>query len=184
MLIYLTAIDGEQNRVKFENIYQKNRNIMFHVAYSILDNEADAEDVVHMSFMRLAENFEKYEQKSVDELCSLCISITKHISIDVYRKRKNISEFEIENLILFNDNIDFQPDEYLEKEIQRNYIQELIHEIPEKARIILELKYYQGLDNKEIARLLDLKPKTVELRLFRAKEQLKQLLQEKENIVL
>ena len=58
MLIYLNVIDGNQNQNKFENVYNKNKNLMFHIAYSILNNEADAEDAVHTSFMRLAENFE------------------------------------------------------------------------------------------------------------------------------
>ncbi len=158
---------------------------MFHVAYSILNNEADAEDAVHTSFMRLAENFENYNQKSVDELCSLCITIVKHISIDIYRKRRKISDFEVENLVLFNDDdINFLPEGYIEKEMQHIYIAELIQKLPENSRIILELKYYQELDNKEISRLLNLKPKTVELRLYRAKEKLQQLIQESKYFVL
>lgn len=184
MLIYLNVIDGDQNRTKFENVYNKNKNLMFHVAYSILNNEADSEDAVHTSFMRLAENFENYNQKSIDELCSLCITIVKHISIDIYRRRSKISDFEVEDLVLFNTDINFHPDGYIEQEMQHIYIAELIQKLPENSRIILELKYYQELDNKEISRLLNLKPKTVELRLYRAKEKLQQLIQESKYFVL
>ena len=68
--------------------------------------------------------------------------------------------------------------------MQHIYIAELIQKLPENSRIILELKYYQELDNKEISRLLNLKPKTVELRLYRAKEKLQQLIQESKYFVL
>lgn len=88
MLMYLDAIVGEQSQHMFEKIYKKNRKIMFFVSNSILKNEAEAEDVVHTSFLRLAENFERYEKKSLEELCSLCIIIAKNISIDLYRKKR------------------------------------------------------------------------------------------------
>jgi RNA polymerase sigma-70 factor (ECF subfamily) len=176
--MYLDAIVGEQSQHMFEKIYKKNRKIMFFVSNSILKNEAEAEDVVHTSFLRLAENFERYEKKSLEELCSLCIIIAKNISIDLYRKKKKISDVEVERLVLISDECIFQPDEYVEQEEQKRYLHELIHKIPESYRLILEMKYYQGLENKEIAQLLNIKIRTVEQRLYRAKERLKQVLNE------
>jgi sigma-70 region 2 family protein len=55
MLGYLAAMETESDRTKFETIYLAYRGLMYHVAYYILKNPQDAEDVVHQSFVKLAE---------------------------------------------------------------------------------------------------------------------------------
>ena len=56
MLMYFTMIDSPPNQSKFEKIYLTYRNLMYRAAYSILKNEADAEDAVHNAFVKIAEN--------------------------------------------------------------------------------------------------------------------------------
>ena len=45
--MYMSFIDSEDDREKFEIIYHEYRKRMFSVAYSILHNNEDAEDAVH-----------------------------------------------------------------------------------------------------------------------------------------
>ena len=56
MLIYLQVIETEEDKNKFEDIYQKYRGLMYYVAYKRLHHEQDAEDAVHHAFMKIAEN--------------------------------------------------------------------------------------------------------------------------------
>ena len=43
--LYLALVDEEQ-KDKFEQVYYKYRNLLYYVAYEILQNERDAEDAV------------------------------------------------------------------------------------------------------------------------------------------
>lgn len=54
--MYMSFIDSEDDREKFEIIYHEYRKRMVSVAYSILHNNEDAEDAVHETFIRIAKN--------------------------------------------------------------------------------------------------------------------------------
>jgi len=51
MLIYLQMIENEEEKLKFIQIYEKYKDLMFYVAKHILGNDADAEDAVHEAFL-------------------------------------------------------------------------------------------------------------------------------------
>lgn len=55
MLIYLAAINSDEDKTKFELIYRQYRNLMYYVANQILHNICDAEDVVHQAFLKIIE---------------------------------------------------------------------------------------------------------------------------------
>ena len=54
LTVYLSLIDDVQQRIEFEEIYTTYRMQMMHLAKSFFENEADAEDVVHDVFVRIA----------------------------------------------------------------------------------------------------------------------------------
>ena len=47
MLIYLQIIETDEDKSKFEQIYEAYRGLMFHAAFKVLTHEQDAEDAVH-----------------------------------------------------------------------------------------------------------------------------------------
>ena len=49
--------------------------------------------------------------------------------------------------------------------------------LPELQKEILELKYYHELTNKEISKILGISPKNVEVRLYRARNKMKELIE-------
>ena len=53
MLFFLMMIDSDEERSKFEIIYNNYRNLMFFVAKNILNNDSDAEDAVHDAFLKI-----------------------------------------------------------------------------------------------------------------------------------
>ena len=59
MLIYLQMIETPEDRSKFEIIYTEYRNMMYSVAFKILQNVMDAEDATHQAFVKIAENIKK-----------------------------------------------------------------------------------------------------------------------------
>ncbi len=56
MLIHLSVIESEDDRSKFEVIYERYRGLMFYTAMQILNHQQDAEDAVHQAFVSIIEN--------------------------------------------------------------------------------------------------------------------------------
>ena len=70
------------------------------------------------------------------------------------------------------------PEEALLQKSQAEILREMIRQLPEKYRLPLQLHYSADLPVKEIAKLMKLPESTVKTRLRRAKEQLRQKLEE------
>ena len=70
------------------------------------------------------------------------------------------------------------PEEALLQKSQTEVLRELIRQLPEGYRLPLQLHYSADLPVKEIAKLIKLPESTVKTRLRRAKEQLRQKLEE------
>ena len=71
-------------------------------------------------------------------------------------------------------------DQPLENVIQEEGEKELLEAmkiLPEKLRLVLELRYFHEYSNGEIAKILDISKKNVEIRLYRAKKKMKEVLQ-------
>lgn len=54
MISFLMLIDSETDREKFKKLYEAYQKKMLYVAYQILNNQQDAEDVVQDSFLAIA----------------------------------------------------------------------------------------------------------------------------------
>lgn len=76
----------------------------------------------------------------------------------------------------------FQDNQDVEFEVMSTYvakdIQDAINKLPEHHRTVIVLRYLQDLSYNEIADCLDLPLNTVKSYLFRARQQLQNLLQE------
>ena len=61
---------------------------------------------------------------------------------------------------------------------EREELEELFS-LPPEDRAVIHLHYYEGYSTDEIARMLSCRPGTVRSRLYRARERLRKLLQQK-----
>lgn len=180
MLIFLEMLDSDEERLSFQEVYEKNYMKMFYTALNMVKNGHMAEDAVHEAFLKLAEKYSEYVSYSEERMSSLCLIMTKQRVIDMLRKDKNIdlkdindydreliSEEKVIDSIVLNE--------------EREAIRRGVKKLTETSRNVLELKYYNGLDNSEISKILGITKKHVEVRLNRAREALKKVM-EKEDI--
>ena len=86
--------ESEDDKVKFEEIYLKYKSLMFYAANKILHNEQDAEDAVHMAFIKIAENIKKIGVLDCPKTRSYIVTIVEHKAIDIYRKKSRHKESE------------------------------------------------------------------------------------------
>lgn len=164
-------IETEDDRNKFERLYIKYRNLMFYIANQILHNEVIAEDAVHYTFLKIIEIIDKIEDISCHKTKSLIVIMTRNNSINIYNRAKhhaNIPFDEVEDAIS-DDRTDTS---------EMNFIMSAILGIPVIYSDILKLKYIQGYTNSEIAELLNITEANVRKRLERAREMLKNALEQ------
>lgn len=179
MLIFLEMLNSEEERLSFQEVYEKNYMKMFYAAYNMVKNGHMAEDAVHEAFLKLAEKYPEYKSYSDERMTSLCIVITKQRAVDMLRKDMKI------DLKDFND----YEEELISEEVvidsivlneRKATLRNGIDKLTETSRNILELKYYHDLSNSEISEILGISKKHVEVRLNRARAALKKIIEKEE----
>lgn len=170
MIIYLQMIESDEDKSKFETIYQEYRGLMYHIAYKYLQHEQDAEDAVHHAFVKIAENISKISDPMSPKTKNFIVTIIENRSIDILRvdRKKNVIPFNEALNIGFNEPTT-EPDNQLAKCI--------LMLTPEQRQVIW-LKYYYGYDLKEISQMLDISLSWAQKIDQRGKKKLELLLQE------
>ena len=171
------ALAGEQDA--FAQLVERYKDPVYHVAYRMLSNAAEAEDVAQETFVRAYTQLGTY--KSEHRFSTWLLSITSHLAIDQLRRRRFLA-LPLEDVPFLEwlaDN-DTGPEEAALEGEQHDEMQLLIQKLPAKYRAVVLLRYWQDLSYEEIATALSLTPALVKARLHRARELLARHLKENE----
>jgi len=164
----------------FEKIVKKYQNRVASLVYLVLGKNIDNEDIVQEVFLRVYHSLMRYEPKV--SFYSWLYRIVINICIDEIRRKK------IRKIITFDfltDNIygsihgeesESPVDVILAKE-KKDIIQSALQRISPSYRIVLILREYNDMDYKEIANVLNLSVEAVKSRIFRARQEMRKLLQ-------
>lgn len=167
--LYLSLIDSDESKDKFEELYLKYRKQMKKIAFKILGDDGLAEDAVHNAFLKIISNFDKFKEIDCQETKNLIVIIIRSVSIDIYRKRNR----EFEKTDILDKEISTETDF---SAVQVETVLKAIEALPEIYSDILLLKIEYDYKDKEIAEILGTNVNTVSKRLERARKQLKQQL--------
>ena len=150
-------------------------------AFGYVENNYDAEEIVQIAFLKLIGKVARLKTLECCKLIAYIVSTIETTSLDFIRKRNRHSN----SMFLFGDDDIIQevPDiETPEKIIAENCDKEIIHKaikkLNPKYKIIIESKYFQNMPDKEIAEILNIKPKSVREYLTRARKELQKILEE------
>lgn len=164
-----------------EQLYDAYEYKMYGIAYSILNNEGQAEDAVQDAFLKLIPHLGGINSvESVDTKRLITYTI-KNVAIDIYRRNRKESE-------LFAKGVDDpaisesqQGNAYVKTVEDREIVIQLLSSLPSKYREIIRYRCYYELSYKEISLLLDISEKAAAKRYERGRKLLKELM-EKEMI--
>ena len=76
----------------FEELVQTYHKRIYMIAYSILKNEADAYDATQDVFLKVFKYIGNFKENS--SLYTWMYKITRNVSIDIYRKKRNLNSVE------------------------------------------------------------------------------------------
>ena len=142
---------------------------MFRLALCILCNKEEAEDIVQEAMLKIWNG----EEKEIDNPAGYCTIVTKNLSLDRLRQKEyQTSTVQIEAIpeIAETDT----PFYTMEKNEQLNLVERLIAKLPERKRILIQLRDIEGESYKRIADMLSITESLVKTDLFRARQELKQ----------
>lgn len=167
--LYLSLIDEENEKTRFEKIYYGFKNLMYYIAFQVLQDERDSEDAVQEAFLRIARNMDKIDDILSKETKNFVAIITKREAMKIYNKKKKRGEdFSVDLSSLKKENSDKLVNE----------VQNAIEQLPYKFSSLLTLKYVLGYSGKEIAEITGLSETNVRQQLLNGRKMLSQILEE------
>jgi RNA polymerase sigma-70 factor, ECF subfamily len=145
-------------------LYDRYKTILFSIIFRILNNRAEAEDVLQDTFFQVwqkAGNFDESRGRGFTWL----VTLARSRAID--RVRSLVSQQRIADEssgIEMVDRITDLEDRTVQKH-QRHAVQNVMKELPEEQRKVLHLAYFEDLSQTEIAERLDEPLGTVKTRM-------------------
>ena len=178
MLLFLIMLDSDEDRSKFVQLYHKYRYFLWYLACERLQDDHMAEDAVQETFLALTHHIDKVGCVESAATRNFLATIVKNKATDLWRKRQGIMEEKEaspkQEAEVFGEDV---LDQYLVKESYERILQ-AIQKLDEIYRVVFEFKYLHELSDREIADLLGVTPKVVNVRIFRARKKLQNLLRE------
>ena len=143
---------------------------LFRVALRITFDRAEAEDIVQETLIKVWNRREEWN--SLESIEAYCLTLTKNLAIDMRERMDS----KAEELTPEHDRTqdDATPYEQLEQKERLMLVHQLIDELPEKQRQIMQMRDIEEKSYTEIAETLDITEEQVKINLFRARQKVKQ----------
>ena len=166
---------GDKNA--FEELVKRHQDLVFSLSFKLTGNRELANDVAQESFIRAWKAIEKFRGDStfgtwiyritVNTAWTLRKKAKKHYSLNIEDTQEPvvIDEKKDPELVAINSDLSV-------------VLRKALNQIPLEQRIIVELKNIEGRSHKEIADYLDISVTAAKVRLHRAHQKLRNILEE------
>jgi RNA polymerase sigma-70 factor, ECF subfamily len=157
---------------EIETLFLTHHGRVFRTAQRITGSAADAEDVLQTVFLRLIKGQETYDLSRNPEAYLSRAAI--NASLDLLRSRNRSKSVTLEDLNADKIAGRTRNPEALhaDRELQK-LVREAVARLGKTAGEMFVLRYYEGLDNKEIAVVMETSPLVVGVVLHRARTRLR-----------
>jgi RNA polymerase sigma factor (sigma-70 family) len=174
-------IQGDQTSI--EVLINRHKNKVFTYIILIVKNQSLAEDIFQDTFIKVIKSLKEGKYKDNGKFVSWVIRIAHNLTIDHFRKEKQINTYS---------NEDYEADIFNSKKLSENTVEDimvesqiirevrlLIDELPEDQKQVILLRHYGGLSFREIADQTDVSINTALGRMRYALINLRKLIEQK-----
>jgi len=163
----------------FRVLFDTHKDRVYSIALRYAGDSAAAMDIAQDTFLKLLSNIQQFRGDSSFE--SWLYRMVVNTCLDYHRRRRRFLPLLDEALDTFR-----APDEgalhELLRDEQTERVQQVVAQLPEEQRIVVVLRYTEGLSYEEIAELLGCRRGTVASRLNRAHKALERRLSNLRNV--
>jgi RNA polymerase sigma-70 factor (ECF subfamily) len=165
-------------------IMQRHNRRLYRVARSVLDDEAEAEDVVQETYTRAFTHLDGFRGKA--QLSTWLTRIALNEALGRLRQRRvtvGLGDIDAINdqgearvIFLPSARQDSDPEAAAARTEVRRLLERAVDDLPETFRMVFVLRDIEEMSTEETASQLGLRPETVKTRLHRARRLLRQSL--------
>jgi len=132
---------------EFKQAYFSLHPKLYRVAFTILKNVEDAEDIIQEVYCKLWDSREKLTEIKNPE--AYCVTLVKHLCMDILRSPKSsLNDYNIEDYDFPDSSANIENEMESQETIQK--IRSIIHGLPEKQQKVLNLRGFAGCSLEEI----------------------------------
>jgi RNA polymerase sigma-70 factor (ECF subfamily) len=161
------VLEGDQN--VFAVLVERYKDAVQNLAYRMLGNVTEAEDVTQEAFVRAYTQLSTY--KTAHKFSTWLLSIASHLAIDQLRRRRFLAlPLDDVPFLEWIPDVVVGPEQSALQGEQQDEVQRYLQKLPAKYRAVIVLRYWYDFSYEEIATALNLTQQLVKARLHRARE--------------
>lgn len=169
--IIKSILNGNVN--EFEQLVKKYETFVFAICMNIIKDPLEAESIAQETFLQVFKSLKNYELKGFKTWISR-IATNKAIDYKRKLKQKNTQGvIYLDEVMMQNIEDEFNLQEHFIKQEEKKRMQCLIKELPQKYSTVIYKYYNESKSYQEIALEEGISSRTVESRLYRAKQLIK-----------
>ena len=166
-LVWLERI-ANKDRAAFEELYREYGPRVFRFAVRMIHDETKAEEVANDVMVEVWKSAGKFQGRSAPS--TWIFSIARHRALNAIR-RKTIPTTNLDDSPEPQDDSE-DPMAATDQSTTSNLLRTAIGQLSREHREVVELTFFQGLNYKEIAKIVECPEGTVKTRMYHAKKQL------------
>ncbi len=162
----------EYNFTEFYNEYFPR---IYNYVYYRVNDPHDADDITSLIFFKLFEKRSYYNSDKAP-IFAWVFSIARNTVTDYYRQRARCTATSLE---IAEDLIDsgLTPDEIVASNEMRRHLHKALASLSDRERDIIALKFWSGITNREIAKIIGLSESNIGVTLYRAMRRLRHIME-------
>ena len=157
-------MDAETFKKVFLPYHQK----LYRVAYRIVQDAANAEDIVQETFIKLWNK--RGDMQDIENTEAFSIIILRNTCLDHLRKTKNDYHTNYDSDIPETASLVKQ----IEIQDEAERVKKLINKLPEQQRQVMIMKHWDGYSDEEIEQITGISPGNIRVILSRARKTIRE----------
>lgn len=160
----LLQLVAQRNLAAYDLLYRRHAQVMYNLIVRIVRDTATAEDLLQDVFWQVWENANQYRGSGA--ALAWMMRVARNRALDQLRRQRvrppTVSDDaeEVEKVPAA-----VSTEETVEMQMRRAQVQRALESIPEEQRLCLELAYFEGLSQREIAEQTNLAVGTIKSRI-------------------
>jgi RNA polymerase sigma-70 factor, ECF subfamily len=169
----INTLLAKRDKVAFEQVFKTHFKNLHAYAFTILKDEAEAEEMVQNVFFKL---WERNESLTITGTITAYLYRAVHNeSLNFLKHEKVKSKHKMHVAYTMKSETDNASRKVLSRELEFK-LREALNELPEQCRTVFQLSRFEEMKYREIAEQLDISVKTVENQMGKALRILRQKL--------
>ena len=165
---------GMLERVSLERVFVENKERVFRAAYRVTGSASDSEDVVQSVFLKLARRELSEIGDDIQNIGGYLHRAAVNAALDIVRSRRDAQNMPLEDAEISRplELASRGEGEYSPLELRR-WLRQAVGKLGTRSAEMFVLRYVEGRDNSEIAKMLKTSRATVAVTLHRTRSLLK-----------